>query len=227
MVKLTLVWILLSLSLFHSSSVAGKGFGFVGKDLNGAPCTGQVTRFNPIDYRTASPAALALVEDHHFTPETEHFIEPAKGNFAGDYAYTLKIFPNHHRALLALIRLETEIIPNLSPRQFSRRYDMEKFKPVCYLNRALAFAPDDSQVQQLMGFYLHRLGRLDDAEEWYRKVISKNPNASEAHYNLGLLLVESEKFDDAMIAAEKAYSLGYPLPGLRNKLEAAGHPLPH
>lgn len=217
--------LLLLVALLPVNSDASKGFGFVGKDLSGVPCRGKRFNFGPFDYRTASQATKDLVESYHFTPESENFIVPDHGNFSGDFAYTLNAFPNHHRALRALIRLETEIIPNADPDYFPGRYEM-KVKTICYLQRAVAFAPKDAQVQMLMGYYLHTIGKLEDAEAWYRQVIEAHPDASEAYYNLGLLLVETEKFDAAIAAAQKAYELGYPLPGLRKKLEESGHPLP-
>ncbi len=223
--KAAVIKLILILALSPSIAGASKGFGFVGKDFDGVPCRGKRFNFGPFDYRTASSETKSLVESYHFTPESENFIMPDHGNFSGDFMYTLNAFPNHQRALLALIRLETEIIPNVDPGYFPGRYVM-KAKTICYLKRANAFAPDDVKVQMLMAYYLQKVGRLDEAEKWYRRVIEADPKASEAYYNLGLLLVDSGRLDDAVTVAKKAYSLGYPLPGLKNKLEAAGYPLP-
>ena len=41
-------------------------------------------------------------------------------------------------------------------------------------------------------------------------------------YNLGLVYVRKKDFDRAREAAKLAYGLGIPLPGLKNKLAAAG-----
>ena len=48
------------------------------------------------------------------------------------------------------------------------------------------------------------------------------PNSSEAHYNIGLMYTEMEEYPLAREHAQKAYSLGFPLPGLRSKLQRAG-----
>jgi tetratricopeptide (TPR) repeat protein len=50
-----------------------------------------------------------------------------------------------------------------------------------------------------------------------------NGESSEIHYNLGLLFFELGELDSALLYAKKAYANEYPLPGLKNKLEAAGH----
>jgi tetratricopeptide (TPR) repeat protein len=45
------------------------------------------------------------------------------------------------------------------------------------------------------------------------------------HYLLGLVLVDLKDFPAAQEHARRAYELGYPLPGLRDRLARAGHPL--
>jgi len=47
----------------------------------------------------------------------------------------------------------------------------------------------------------------------------------EIHYFLGLIYLKLSDLDDAVTHAKLAYELGYPLPGLRQKLEAAGQTL--
>jgi tetratricopeptide (TPR) repeat protein len=47
----------------------------------------------------------------------------------------------------------------------------------------------------------------------------------EIHYFLGLVLVDLKDYERAREHAARAYELGYPLPGLRDKLARAGHPL--
>ena len=47
-----------------------------------------------------------------------------------------------------------------------------------------------------------------------------NETSAEIHYFAGIVYVETLNLDLARYHAEKAYALGYPLPGLRNKLIA-------
>jgi|SRR6185503_6638158 len=46
--------------------------------------------------------------------------------------------------------------------------------------------------------------------------------SAEVHYNLGLIMLDLGDADNAVQHAHAAYSLGYPLPGLRRKLTALG-----
>lgn len=50
-------------------------------------------------------------------------------------------------------------------------------------------------------------------------------SSAEIHYFLGMAYLKLNQLDEASEHATQAYSLGYPLPGLRNKLAALGRPL--
>lgn len=195
---------------------------FSGLDLNGRPCTGEHQGFGPFDYTNPQQVKkhLPIVEAYHFTPEVESLQAGKSGHVIGDLDYTLRAFPNHHRALFALIRLASD--PSLRSRKGMGQITTP---PECYLQRAERFQPKDSAVQVLYGLYLHRLGKLEDAESHYRTAIRLEPRSSEAYYNLGLLLVDEERYVEAGPIARKAYELGYPLAGLRKRLADAGHPL--
>jgi tetratricopeptide (TPR) repeat protein len=49
--------------------------------------------------------------------------------------------------------------------------------------------------------------------------------SAELHYFLGLTLIDAKNYEKAQEHARRAYELGYPLPGLANKLAAVGYPL--
>src|SRR5689334_5467108 len=69
-------------------------------------CGKLENHYGPFDYRTTSKKNLELVESFHFTPKVEKGIGGNTSITAGgDLNYTLRVFPNHHRALAALIRL--------------------------------------------------------------------------------------------------------------------------
>jgi len=53
----------------------------------------------------------------------------------------------------------------------------------------------------------HDLRKFDGAVEAYRHVLQLNPNASEAAVNLGVVLQETGRMDEAMAAFSAAYSL--------------------
>lgn len=191
--------------------------GFSGTDLEGRPCTGKSQRYGPFDYTNPEHLAkkLSIVEDHHFTPEMEQLRRGT--NLSYNLDYTVRAFPNHHRALFAMIRYVTE----------GRDKQRKKLvtPPECYLQRAIRFQPADGTVYMLYGLYLHKLKHLQDAESFYKKAVALIPDSPEANYNYGLLLTDMERYEEAKPYARKAYQLGYPLPGLRRRLASAGFTL--
>ena len=92
----------------------------------------------------------------------------------------------------------------------------------CYFERAIMFRPDDGMVRMAYGVFRHRQGKKDLALDNYKEAVRLMPEASEPHYNIGLLYVELEEFELAREHARRAYELGYPLPGLRNALARLG-----
>jgi tetratricopeptide (TPR) repeat protein len=88
--------------------------------------------------------------------------------------------------------------------------------------RAEVFRPDDAMVKVIYGLYLMQSGRAKDAIaklEAAREGDSQNANVN---YNLGLAYAELRQYDKALESAHRAYEAGFPLPGLRNKLQRAG-----
>ena len=174
----------------------------------------------PFDYTNpADHPRLEVVHYHHFTPE----IEQLKGHnncgnnrcrLSGDIDFTLRHYPNHHRALVAMM--------NYHFRGYDELDRPMPYTPNCYFDRALRFRPDDPVVRMIYGLYLHKTDRSSDALAQYRQAVSLAPESSEAHYNLGLMYVDLKMYALAREHAHRAYDLGYPLPGLRSKLERAG-----
>lgn len=168
---------------------------------------------NPVHFREK----LQVVEYTHFDAGVEslrgHKSHPQ--NLAGDIDYTLRAFPNHHRALYTMARYYlTKDRANRGPLRYTAQ---------CYFERAMAFRPTDGVVRMIYGVYLYKAGRLDDAEKRFQEALERSPNDAEVHYNLGLVLAKAEKYEQAREHAEQAYALGHPMPGLRNKLKRAGH----
>jgi tetratricopeptide (TPR) repeat protein len=205
---------------------AARDAPFLGETLDGTPCSSyQKTDqgYGPFDYRRYSShdPMLRLVERTYFTPRTASLEGGSPGNPPqGDINYTLRAFPNHYEALFALIRYYTGAA--------KRIYGLNPFKqeryapPECFLRRAIAFSPRDANLYFLFGTYLHRLAKFGEAEKKYRKGLELNPDSAEGNYNFGLLLYEMGRYQEAREKARKAYKLGYPLPGLREKLTQKG-----
>ncbi|MDZ7829155.1 MAG: tetratricopeptide repeat protein [Halofilum sp. (in: g-proteobacteria)] len=206
---------------------------WVGETLQGRPCNdfaGRETRTNVFDYTDPSDRAnhLEIVERAHFTDKVrslrggEHQSHPLN-----DLAYTVGRFPNHHGALYSMIRYATESLYAREARNawasVSRGGAFPP--PECYLQRAMDFAPEDHEVRLLAGLYFHRVDAHEQARKAYEKAVSLAPESAEVHYNYGLLLLDMKRYTEAREHGAKAYDLGYPLDGLRQKLAAAGHPI--
>lgn len=196
---------------------------WIGDTLQGKPCSVyyQAGGYGPYDYTNPEHYRnkLPVVETYHFTPKVESLQGGENARHPlNDLHYTLRAFPNHHRALFALIQLHTtqsSMVRSLSSGAF--------IEPECFLQRAANFSPDDSKVQFLHGLYLHRLGRYAEAERKYQQALNEQPDSAEIRYNLALVLIEMGRPEDAHIHARRAYDAGYPLPGVRNRLEALGY----
>lgn len=157
---------------------------------------------------------LRVVETYHFTPEVER-LQRGKSSYVGaDLSYTLEHYPNHHRALSAMAKL------GLRDKQLQPQG--AKFTVPCYFQRALQFRPNDAKVHSILAGYLLAQDKLDEAREHLDKAVQLEPDHATSHYNLGLLHLRKKDYGAALASAHRAYGLGFPLPGLRNKLAEAG-----
>lgn len=174
------------------------------------------------DYRRNDPDAVKLkrmVEGAHFTQSVQRGVAGNTGVIEGDLDYTLNKFPNHPRALL--IAAKNQMRPDYKPYNPLRR---DRFWPKkeCYFQRALKFAQDDPMVHLVIAIFYHQYERYELAVRHYKASLEYDPNNAEAHYNYGLLLVKIDQPKASLVHAKKAYSMGYPLPGLKNLLAEAG-----
>ena len=208
---------LLLVGLLLCSSTQGLAVArFVGADLNGVPCEGDAQGYGPYDYVNPQHRAnhLHIVEQYHFTTAVKQLIKGSSGTVYTDIAYTLRAFPNHHLALYSLIKLK---LLN------DRRSEQIKVPPECYLQRAMAFNPGDPGPHIVYGVYLHQLKRYQEAIDEYSRAEQLNSTSIELLYNKGLSYFALGDLDSAHDYAKKAYTAGFPLPGLMNKLKKKGH----
>jgi tetratricopeptide (TPR) repeat protein len=180
-------------------------------------CGPLANAYGPFDYTNASHRRenLPVVERHHFTDAVFELTSGVSGHIAGDIDYTLRAFPNHHRALDAMSRLGQR---ERTTQPVGSRYSVD-----CWFERAKRFAPRDAGVLLVHSIHLHRRGKLADAVAEAQAGLRIDPENPELHYNLGLYLVDKGDFANALEHARAAYAQGYPLPGLRRRLERAGH----
>ncbi len=168
----------------------------------------------PYDYRTER-RALPVVERRHFTPRVEALMSGESTTNPGpDLRYTLNKFPNHHRALMSLIRLGEKLNAERDP-------EMPQSIP-CYFERALAFRPDDTLVRLIYATYLGKRQRVDQALQQLALAQKDAGDNGITHYNLGLVYSDLKRYDEALASAHRAMALGVERGELRDRLQKAG-----
>lgn len=174
--------------------------------------------YGPFDYmdRFHLKEKLDIVEAFHFTSDMENLVLNGRGIrwLGGSLNYTLRAWPNHHRALVSLVKL--------SIREKSTQIPGLTWPVECYFDRAIRMNTKDAQVRSIYSAFLSHHNRNREALEQLQVAASLEPNNATILYNLGLMYFKQENYEKAGHYAEQAYALDYPLPGLRNKLIRAG-----
>lgn len=179
-------------------------------------CGELANAFGPFDYmdRFSHQKDLNIVETYHFTSNVEDLISGQSGSLGGDLNYTLRAWPNHHRALASLVKY--------SIREKSTHIRGLKWPIECYFDRAIRMNKEDAQVRSIYSAFLSHRGRNKEALAQLEVAADLEPDNATVLYNLGLLYFKQKNYEKAGHYAEKAYALNYPLPGLRNKLIQVG-----
>lgn len=171
--------------------------------------------FGPFDYSDAAHRKdLEVVERFHFTSKVEHLIVGTTGNLGGDIDYTLRAFPNHPRALAAMAKL--------SLREKTARPAGANYPTACYFERAIRFKPQDGMVRMVYSNFLNNIGEHEKAFEQLSEAQRMEPENANINYNLGLMYFKKRDYDQASVYAKKAYSTGFPLPWLKQRLIEVG-----
>lgn len=91
------------------------------------------------------------------------------------------------------------------------------------LEDVIADQPHNEVIYSATAILQRKLGQLEQSKQTLIRGYQATDGASaEINYNLGLVSLELGDMEDAEKYAKLAYKLGYPLPGLRRKLEKAG-----
>lgn len=179
-------------------------------------CGSLENSFGPFDYRKPHTQEKQLVESAHFTPVVEALIRGSTAGHPGsDIDYTLRAFPNHHRALAATIRLAQR---EKTDKPRSMRYSVD-----CWLERAARFQPDDAVVRMLYAGWLGPRGQRDAAMAQLAQAERVAGDNAFTHYNLGLSYLELGAFEQALAKAHQAQALGMTRTDLADRLRATGH----
>jgi tetratricopeptide (TPR) repeat protein len=204
-----------SFTRLAAAALMGVAFSSVSaEELGDDDCGPLANSFGPYDYRTASVGTLKMVEDYHFTPKVERLVAGQSGEIDGDLDYTLRVFPNHHRALLSLAKFSIQ-------KKTTKLVNMH-YRVPCWFERGMRYAPTDGEVHAVYGYYLTRLGKNEEALEALQRAIELGSDSGNTYYNLGLVQVSLKKYDEALANAKIARERGFTLPGLKRKLEALG-----
>lgn len=194
--------------------------------VNSEMCGSLKNGFGPFDYRAdhQKPSLESmgymekriLVEGAHFTPRVETLIGAQSGGQIGppgaDIDYTLRAFPNNHRALISVIRLGEK---ERTDKPVGTKWTVE-----CYLERAIRYASDDPIVRIIYATFLAKKRREPEALGQLDFASKLADNAGFTHYNVGLVLFDMKQFDKALISAHRALANGFTRPELGDKLKA-------
>ena len=197
--------------------IAGIGMFLAGAQVSAQTafnsCGGLAASFGPYDYRTADVPTKRLVESAHFPPGVEALIAGSTGSVGSDIAYTLRVFPNHHRALIAMMNLGIKLKVPMAP---GAGYTVD-----CFFNRALRFRTDDAIVHIIYAKYLATYGRKPEAIKQLEIASGIEKDNGFTQYNVGLFYLEINEFDRALAQAHSAMALGFDRPALKERLVAA------
>jgi len=169
------------------------------------------------DYRTATPQMMRILEGRHFTDDVELGVKSTSGSMndiGADFDYTLKLVPNHARALNSVLRLASRYSNGVLP---GSKQPIE-----CYFERAVRIYPDDGVTWFMYARYQFLKGKDQQARSMLEKALEKSPEDPAINYNMGLVLAKLKKYDEALPYAQKAYALNFPMPALKQMLLKAG-----
>ncbi len=194
------------------TALIGLGASFANaQDVN--VCGELTAGFGPFDYRVETKR-LELVERFHFGRAQENLTKRPLTGLASNLSYTLNSFPNHHRALMAMLKLGF--------REKAAHVRGATYSVECYMIRGERWRPDDPMVKAIHGLFLLKSGRTQEAVAKFETARTLNSNNANVNYNLGLAYFQIKDYDKALESAHRAYAQGFPLPGLREKLQRAG-----
>lgn len=176
-------------------------------------CGSLENSYGPFDYRTDG-TKLKVVEQHHFTPSIQSLVSGNSGSLGSELDYTLKASPNHHRALMTMMRLGEKV---KSPQPSGAQYSVE-----CYFERALRFRPDDTTARMIYATFLAKNMRQAEATQQLETAEKTAGDNAYTYYNIGRIYFDIKNYDRALEQAHKAYALGFAQSTLRDQLKSVG-----
>ena len=168
----------------------------------------------PFDFRNERQL-LATGERAHFSAKVEALlVGQSRYEVGGDIHFLLVMFPNHPRALMAMMRWGEKL---KTPKPPDTLYSVE-----CYFERALRFRPDDNVARMIYAMFLSKNARPAEAQQHLDRVVASAGDNPFTHFNAGLLYFDIKQYDKALAQARTAQTLGFLRTDLIDKLKAAG-----
>lgn len=153
---------------------------------------------------------LQNVEKFHLPGCSEGLTSKRFEAAVADCEFILRYFPNHPKALLTAAEL-------------CSAWKSARCNTDGYFEAAIAVNPRVSATYTTKGVFLLRANRVVDAIGALKQAAALDPGSINAQYNLGLAYLEAKQYDLANRHAQRAYQLGAPVPGLRDRLKKAGY----
>jgi hypothetical protein len=203
---------LLTFAVITMTSLQAQGNSLVMYEGNPCGVLDPPNQYGPYDYRTATQAQRDLVEGSHFQPLSEALVRSRFGGgkkFASDFDYTLRAFPNHPRALIAMSRI--------SIREGTPKPNGAQWLVDCYFERGMTFQPDDHMVPLVFAHHLRQTNRPEKAKHYLAKaesLVSNKDGAAITFYNIGIQYVELGD----LVNAKKMADMEAALSGEESKL---------
>jgi tetratricopeptide (TPR) repeat protein len=161
-------------------------------------------------YASGGTELLRNVERYHVGPGEQKLRSRQYQYAYGDFTFILHYFPNHPQALM--------LIAQTCDRWKSPHCDLaETFE------KAIAVNPTAPGTWVVQGIVQSRAKQWPAAIASLKRAVELDPRSLNGHYNLGLAYLETGQFELANQHAQRAYALGAPVPGLRDRLKRAGH----
>ena len=77
-------------------------------------------------------------------------------------------------------------------------------------------------VKMIYASYLAKNGKGNDALKYLNDAADLGEESANLYYNIGLIYLDLKQYDKSLENAHRAYKMGFPLPGLRDRLKKAG-----
>ncbi|MDB2476136.1 tetratricopeptide repeat protein, partial [Paracoccaceae bacterium] len=131
------------------------------------------------------------------------------------YLSILKVFPNNKKAQKGLSFINKQAGTHVNQQNLQNSLNQllniysqgNPDQAYDYAKSLLKQYPNAAGILNILGASAAQIGDLEAAASAFRKIISINPSQASGYYNLGNVLRDNQKFDEALEAYDKALNL--------------------